>query len=245
MPAVPPEPDHVRTLLDGGDVAGLTALLAADPAAARRPVTRWPDHPLGVDLLGYVAMLRYDTAHEVWRDVAGTADMARALLAAGAPVNGEPDDPESPLMTAASYGDAEVAGVLIEAGADLEATAGASAGGVPGGTALLHAAVFGMTTVVDVLVGAGARVPDLVLAAAAGDIAGWLQPDTRAGANPGVDHGRRPPAAAGDRRADRRRHTGGRRRHHLGPASAPYGGGQRSTGSSGPAARPRRRPGTA
>ena len=180
MPDLPsrPDSDHLRSLLDRGDVAGLAALLAADPAAARRRMGPWCDHPLGADPLGYVAMLRYDTAHDVWRDVAGTADLARALLAAGAAVNGEPDDLESPLITAASYGDAAVARVLIEAGADLEATAAATAGGVPGGTALLHAAVFGMTAVVDVLVGAGAGVPDLVQAAAAGDVRGRLRPDT-------------------------------------------------------------------
>jgi len=130
------------------------------------------------DTLGHVAMLRYDTVRGIWRDVPGTGDLARALLAAGAPVNGEPDDLESPLITAASYGDAEVARVLIAAGADLEMTAAEGAGGVPGGTALLHAAVFGMTAVVDVLVAAGARVPDLVQGAAAGDIAGLLHPDS-------------------------------------------------------------------
>jgi ankyrin repeat protein len=69
--------------------------------------------------------------------------VAGALLAAGAPVDGPPGDRETPLITAASYGDAEVARVLIEAGADLEATAAPNAGGVPGGTALEHAAVFG------------------------------------------------------------------------------------------------------
>jgi ankyrin repeat protein len=42
-------------------------------------------------------------------------------------------------MTAASYGDAEVAEVLIEAGADIEARASTDAGGGPGGTALMHA----------------------------------------------------------------------------------------------------------
>ena len=63
---------------------------------------------------------------------------------------------ETPLITAA-YGDADVARALIEAGADVEARATEEAGGVPGGTALLHAAVFGMTPVVDVLIAAGAR----------------------------------------------------------------------------------------
>jgi ankyrin repeat protein len=79
-------------------------------------------------------------------------------------------------MTAASYGDAHVARVLVEAGANLDATASATAGGVPGGTALRHAVVFGMTDVVDVLLAAGAT--DLVQAAAAGDLTGILTPDT-------------------------------------------------------------------
>jgi ankyrin repeat protein len=106
--------------------------------------------------------------------VTGTAEVARVLLAAGAPVDGEPGERETPLITAASYGDAAVALVLVEAGADLEARAADDAGGVPGGTALLHAAVFGMTDVVDVLVAAGARVESVEVAAAAGDIRRWL-----------------------------------------------------------------------
>jgi len=57
-------------------------------------------------------------------------------------------------MTAASYGDAEVARVLTEAGAQLDLTASATAGGVPGGTALLH----GMADVVDALVAAGTPI---------------------------------------------------------------------------------------
>jgi len=76
-----------------------------------------------------------------------------------------------------SYGDAEVAKGLIEAGADLAATASADAGGVPGGTALRHAAVFGMADVAQVLVAAGAT--DLVQAAAAGDITPCLPPRPR------------------------------------------------------------------
>ena len=84
-------------------------------------------------------------------------------------------------MTAASYGDAAVAEVLIRAGADLEAVAGPDSGGVPGGTALRHAAVFGMTAVLDVLIAAGARIGSLSQAAAAGDITGWPDRTTRAG----------------------------------------------------------------
>lgn len=88
-------------------------------------------------------------------------------------MNGRPRDKETPLITAASYGDAEVARVLIEAGADIEARSAPDSGGVPGGNALLHAAVFGMTEVLDILVAAGASVDSLEMAAAAGDISGW------------------------------------------------------------------------
>jgi uncharacterized protein len=171
-----------RAILDGRDLAGLAALLAEDPAMATARLEHWRDHPKGASPLGYVAMLRYDTSRGVWRDVAGTGPLARALLDAGAPVDGDPGDPETPLITAASYGDAAVARVLIEAGADLEATAAADAGGVPGATALGHAAVFGMTAVLDVLVAAGARVCGIEEAAAAGDLDGWLDDATPADA---------------------------------------------------------------
>ncbi len=133
-----------------------------------------PGHPGGATPLGYVAMQRYDTARGVWRDVAGTGELVRVLIAAGAPVDGTPDERETPLITAASYGDAAVGRVLIEAGADLAAHAADDAGGVPGGTALLHAAVFGMTDVVDALVAAGARIEGIEVAAAAGDVAAWI-----------------------------------------------------------------------
>jgi ankyrin repeat protein len=134
----------------------------------------WRDHPRGAFPLDYVAMLRYDTSTGEWRDLPGTGAIAQALLDAGAPVNGRAGNRETPLITAASYGDADVAQVLIDAGADIDARASDDSGGVPGGTALLHAAVFGMTDVVDVLVAAGARIQGIEEAAAAGDVGGWL-----------------------------------------------------------------------
>jgi uncharacterized protein len=136
------------------------------------------DQPKNPTTLADVAMLRYDTIGKVWRDVPGTGAMAQALLDAGAAVDGRAEDKETPLITAASYGDAEVAAVLIAAGADLDATAAEDAGGVPGGTALSHAAVFGMTSIVDLLARAGARIGSLAEAAAVGDVTDWLRPDT-------------------------------------------------------------------
>jgi ankyrin repeat protein len=165
-----------RKILDRRDVAGLKALLAVRPEQAVERLRNWSDQPRGASPLGYVAMLRYDTARRLWREVTGTAALAEALLAAGAPVEGDPVDPETPLMTAASYGDAEVARVLVEAGADMAATAKAWAGGVPGGTALRHAAVFDMTAVAEVLVAAGAT--DVVYAASVGDLGDLLTTDT-------------------------------------------------------------------
>ncbi len=167
-----------RQVLDQHDPDALATFIARHPHAATAELTGWGDHPLGASPLGYLAMARYDTHTRRWRNVTGTAEAARALLAAGAPVDGRPGDRETPLITAASYGDADLAAVLIAAGADVDALAAPDAGGVPGGSALLHAAVFGMTEVLDVLVAAGARIRSVEEAAAAGDLAGWLQPDT-------------------------------------------------------------------
>ncbi len=178
MPDLPARPDsgRLREVLDGADADGLRALLRQDPGLAVRRMAPSRDHPRGALPLGYVALLRYDTSLRIWRDVPGAAELARVLIAAGAPVEGRPEDRETPLITAASHGDAAVAQVLIEAGADIRARAAPDAGGVPGGTALLHAAVFGMTAVVDVLVAAGARPAGIEEAAAAGDLGGHLTP---------------------------------------------------------------------
>jgi uncharacterized protein len=165
-----------REILTSRDLSRLTALLAARPELATTQMQHWSDHK-SAEPLGFIAMLRFD--HErlgLPRGLSDTGEVARALIETGAPVNGHPGTPETPLITAASYGDAEVAQVLIGAGADLEVRAAPDAGGVPGGTALLHAAVFGMTTVLDLLVQAGAGVHGLEEAAAAGDVTGWLTP---------------------------------------------------------------------
>jgi ankyrin repeat protein len=163
-----------RDVLNSRDMSRLTSLLAEHPELASTRMEHWCDHQHGADPLGYMAMLRFD--HDrlgLPRELPGTGVIARALIDAGAPVNGRPGDQETPLITAASYGDAEVAQVLIDAAADIEAVSAPDSGGVPSGTALEHAAVFGMTDVVDVLVAAGAKIHSLEQAAAAGDVTGW------------------------------------------------------------------------
>jgi len=162
-----------RDILNNRDLSRLTGLLAEHPELAVSPLERWADRACG-EPLGYVTMMRFN--HDrlgLPAELPGTGAIARALIEAGAPVDGQPGDKETPLITAASSGEAEVARVLIDAGADAEAMSAPDSGGVPSGTALQHAAVFGMTDVVDVLVAAGAKIHDLEMAAAAGDVSGW------------------------------------------------------------------------
>jgi ankyrin repeat protein len=162
-----------RDILNSRDLSRLTRLLAEHPELATRRMEHWSDRNRNKPL-GYITKMRfYHDQLGLPGDLPGTGAIARALIDAGAPVNGRPRDKETPLITAASYGDAEVARVLIEGGADIEAVSAANSGGVPGGNALLHAAVFGMTEIVEILVAAGARIDSLEMAAAAGDITGW------------------------------------------------------------------------
>lgn len=148
--------------------------IEADPQWATSDLRGWCDHRMGAAPLNHMAMLRFDAPRlGLSGPFDGTAAMVRLMLEAGAPVNGNPGEDETPLITAASYGDADVARVLIEAGAELDAVSSPYSGGVPGGSALLHAAVSGMTEVIDAVVGAGAKVRSLVEAAAAGDLTGW------------------------------------------------------------------------
>jgi hypothetical protein len=162
-----------RDILNGRDLSRLTRLLAEHPELATTEMEHWADRQRG-EPLGYITMMRFN--HDrlgLPRELPGTGEIARALIDAGTPVDGRPGDKETPLITAASSGDADVARVLIEAGADIEAVSAPDSGGVPSCNALEHAAVFGMTEVLDVLVAAGARITSLEQAAAAGDISGW------------------------------------------------------------------------
>jgi uncharacterized protein len=162
-----------RDILNSRDLSRLSRLLAGHPELATAKMEHWCDHK-SAGPVGYMAMLRFDHARlGLPSELPGTGAAAKALIDAGAPADGYPEDKETPLITAASYGDAEVAKVLIDAGADIDAISAPDSGGVPSGTAVDHAAVFGMTEVLDVLVAAGARISSLEMAAAAGDITGW------------------------------------------------------------------------
>jgi uncharacterized protein len=110
-----------RDTLNGRDLSRLTKLLAEHPELATTKMEHWADRQRG-EPLDYITMLRFN--HDrlgLPRELPGTGAIAKALIDSGAPVNGRPGDKETPLITAASYGDAEVAKVLIDAGADIDA----------------------------------------------------------------------------------------------------------------------------
>jgi uncharacterized protein len=124
-----------REILTSRDLSRLRRLLAEEPELARVKMEHWRDHEQALPL-GFMAMLRFDCERlRLPGELSRTGAVAQALLAAGAPVDGDPGDKETPLITAASYGDAEVARVLIEAGADVNAVSAPDSGGVPGGSA--------------------------------------------------------------------------------------------------------------
>jgi hypothetical protein len=105
----------------------LRALIAQQPELATEEMLNCCDHQNGAAPLSYVAMMRLDTSDGgVWRDLPGTGDLTRLLLAAGTPVtgtpvNGDARDDETPLMTAGKRRRRRTGGVLVEAGASLEA----------------------------------------------------------------------------------------------------------------------------
>jgi hypothetical protein len=149
-----------KRLIEAGDVTGLRELLAAHPEVAAEKVSS----TLSIrssSVLDYVAVARFHGALD--RDAAG--ELTTVLLAAGVRPDGEPDSGDTPLITAASYGEAAMVRALVAAGADIEAVGSAIPGG---GTALAHAVHYGMPAVVDILVAAGARVPGVVEQAGAG-----------------------------------------------------------------------------
>ena len=105
-----------REILDDRDLDRLRILSLKTRPRRHAPWNTGVITRIGASPLGYLAMLRYDTSRGVWRNVSGTGEVARALVAAGALVDGEDGDPETPLITAASYGDADVARVLDRRG---------------------------------------------------------------------------------------------------------------------------------
>lgn len=148
-----------KNLIHRGDYDGLRHLVGRHPELAYEPVSSCFTND---SVLGYLGVARFHglTDHD------RSGEIARVLLAAGGSANGAAGAAEPPLVTAASYGEADMVRALIAAGAQLEATGFA----VPGGPALAHAIAFGNTEVVDTLASAGALIHGIVEAAGVGHI---------------------------------------------------------------------------
>jgi uncharacterized protein len=152
--------EQVRAAVDAGDVEALRDLLDDEPSLVTELVDAPEIEPTSP--LTYVGMARFYgyAAH------ARTGDLTRVLLDAGA----DPDDETkngSPLICAASHGDADVVRVLLEAGANVELTDS------PPDTALRLAAAYGWPEIVDMLITAGAKPQSIIEAAGSGDVSAW------------------------------------------------------------------------
>ena len=152
--------EQVRAAIDAGDVEALRDLLDDEPSLVTALVDAPKIEPTSP--LTYVGMARFYgyAAH------ARTGDLTRLLLDVGA----DPDDETkngSPLICAASHGDADVVRVLLEAGANVELTDN------PPETALRVAAAYGWPEIVDVLITAGAKPQSIIEAAGSGDVSAW------------------------------------------------------------------------
>jgi ankyrin repeat protein len=151
---------ELRRAFDEGDVTAATELLRTDPSLTTALIEAPEIEPTSP--LTYVGMARFYG----FADHDRTGDLARALIDAGADKDDEAKN-GSPLICAASHGDADVVRVLLDAGADVELTDS------PPDTALRLAAAFGFPEIVDMLVAAGAKVSSVIEAAGAGDLTAW------------------------------------------------------------------------
>jgi ankyrin repeat protein len=120
-----------RDVLNRRDLSRLRSLLSDEPELAGSKLEHWCDHPKGATPLGYVAMLRFDAPRlGLPDDITGTGEVARALLASGAPVEGDPGVPGgTALLHAAVFGMTDVVDVLVAAGARVDGVVEAAAAG--------------------------------------------------------------------------------------------------------------------
>lgn len=160
-----PDSGHLRRAVDAGDVNALRELLRVDRALLTTLVPAPGIEPTSP--LTYVGMARFYGFAEHER----TGELAQALLDAGADKDDETKN-GSPLICAASHGDADVVRVLLAAGADPDLTDN------PPETALRLAAAFGFPEIVDQLAAAGARAQSIIEAAGLGDLSSYELSDT-------------------------------------------------------------------
>jgi hypothetical protein len=140
--------DAIKSVLDAGDLAALTRLLADAPARADEEI-RWGEHDNNRCCpLHYLCHL-YDDGRV---DAATAVALADALIAAGADLEFPQGSGDTPLIAAASLWAPEIGLRLIAAGANVRAR------GLFKATALHWASMLGLPTLVPVLLEAGAEL---------------------------------------------------------------------------------------
>lgn len=137
--------DGFRLLIERGDVEGVRSALESDPELANRTIRWFMNQENASDPLHYVC----DCVANGWLTNGTEGDLTRLLLAHGGTIDGN-GGRECPLIASASLGVEVVSRVLVEAGAELEATS------IFGARALHWAAWMGSASTVDLLIAHGA-----------------------------------------------------------------------------------------
>ena len=139
--------DELRLLIERGDAVGVGSALASEPGLANRTIRWYLNRANESDPLHYVS----DCVGNGWLTNGKEGEIVELLLAHGAAIDGT-EGRESPLIAAASLGAESVANLLIERGAELEATS------IFGARALHWAAWMGSRSTVERLIEHGAAV---------------------------------------------------------------------------------------
>ncbi|HEY0801222.1 MAG TPA: GNAT family N-acetyltransferase [Steroidobacteraceae bacterium] len=139
--------DQFRRLIERGDPKGLRSALDSDSGLANRTIHWFLNQENESDPLHYVS----DCVGHGWLTNGKDGELAELLIEHGAAINGT-EGRESPLIASASLGAGSVSKVLIEAGAELEATS------IFGSRALHWAAWVGMPSTVELLIAHGAEI---------------------------------------------------------------------------------------
>lgn len=139
--------EEFRLLIEQGDVEGVRGSLESDPGLANRTIRWYLNQENESNPLHYVS----DCVGHGWLTNGMDGEIAKLLLSFGAEINGT-DGRESPLIASVSLGAENAARVLVEAGADLEATS------IYGSRALHWAAWTGAPKAVELLISHGAKI---------------------------------------------------------------------------------------
>lgn len=139
--------DDFHQLIERGDVSGVRRALESEPALANRPIRWFLNQQNESDPLHYVS----DCVGQGWLNHGTAGEIAELLLSFGAAVDGNAGR-ESPLIASVSLGAEKVSQILIEAGAQLEATS------LFGARALHWAAWMGASSTVNFLIARGAEI---------------------------------------------------------------------------------------